>query len=298
MDPKPILGKFIRESRIKFGMSQQVLAERVGLSYQYVSEIETGKANLTVDVLNAIAVVLSVDFPSLVWQSFRFDGHESPRVCESFFRRDVPLPPNLTCKDLITVLDETQKLVSALNTNLMRQGAGMLHSLIQGNNFSGLVSNLLTRNFDRFTSFKANSPQAYPDLIDQKTKTGLEIKTTIQIGKGGESHNGHSGWHLVACYSIAKDTGDIEFIHVMLADLRANGTKDEDWVYVGSKKNKETGSQRTETYNTNGYGTTKLRDGTVYINTTRVDSRKWRQFRRYDGLPPEWSIFRIQSPRQ
>jgi len=71
-------------------------------------------------------------------------------------------------------------------------------------------------------------------------------------------------------------SGDIQFIHVMFADLIGHGRRNADWKYIGSKVNKKTGSQRTETYNTTSRGTTKLRHGTVYLDTSVVDISRWR----------------------
>ncbi len=62
-----------------------------------------------------------------------------------------------------------------------------------------------------------------------------------------------------------------------------------DWNYAGSKVNTETGSRRTETYVTNLKGTTKLRDGSIYLDQRKVKYSRWRQER--DGLIPSWSIF-------
>ncbi len=60
---------------------------------------------------------------------------------------------------------------------------------------------------------------------------------------------------------------------------------------LGSRVNEITGSQRTETYITNLAGTTKLRDGSVYLDPAQVDWSRWRQDRRTRAVPP-WSIFR------
>lgn len=121
----------------------------------------------------------------------------------------------------------------------------------------------------------------------------LRTKSTIQIGKGGESHNGHSGWHLVACFTIDTKTGSIRFVHVMVAVLNGHNQPEPDWVYVGSKVNIDTGSRRTETYNTTLIGTTKLRDGSVYLDPTAINFKRWRQGRR--GPVPSHSIFAEQK---
>jgi len=291
MDSKQIVGGFIRDIRNKSKMSQQALSEKSGVTYQYLSEIENGKANLTLDVLSAIALALGLNLPKLV--STAFMAHETaavPATKACFFRRQTPLPGSLSFEELENVLNETQRLVAAINYNLVSIGSSPLHALIQGNNFSGLVSNLLSGCFNQHTRFKSNSHQKYPDLIDTKTGVGLEIKATIKPGKGGESHNGHSGWHLIACYEIRAD-GNIEFLHVMMADLTGHNRKNADWKYVGSKVNKKTGSQRTETYTTNLEGLTKLRDGSVYLNDEKIKTSRWKPRYRRGEKCPAWSIF-------
>ena len=116
----------------------------------------------------------------------------------------------------------------------------------------------------------------------------LEVKTTIKVGKGGESHNGHGGWHLIACYQ-SDEAGGVRFLHLMCASLNDHRSQAPDWKYVGSRVNAATGSQRTETYVTTPAGTTKLRDGSVYIDPS-IDVRRWRQER--GGQPiPTWSIY-------
>ena len=110
--------------------------------------------------------------------------------------RDVPLPTGLTLDHLADALDETQRVIRLLNQSLVRAGGRALPSYIQANNFSGIVSNILSDSFDRLSPFKHNHDQRYPDLInkdkDGNEIEGLEVKSTIQVKKGGESHNGHS----------------------------------------------------------------------------------------------------------
>jgi hypothetical protein len=169
-----------------------------------------------------------------------------------------------------------------------------LPEYIQGNNFSGLVSNIFCDALNDHSPYKHNSDQAYPDLINPAAKrggkpVGLQVKSTMQIGKGGESHNGHSGWHLVACFQIEPQTGNVRFVHLMFAVLNGHNQPEPDWTYVGSKVNATTGSRRTETYNTTLTGTTKLRDGSVFLDPTIIKFKRWRQGRK--GAVPAYSIF-------
>lgn len=180
------------------------------------------------------------------------------------FLRNVPLPYGLTNEHIFQALEMTQDFFS-----FIRERTGIqLSSIIQANNFSGVVSNVFTKMLNDVSPYKSYHDQRYPDLMHQTEPIGLEVKASNKAMKGGESHNGHSGWHIIVCYSLL-DTGDIEFVHVEVADLIGFGKDCSDWRYQGSKRN-QNDSQRTETYTTTNIGTAKLRDGTVYLNPTHV----------------------------
>jgi transcriptional regulator with XRE-family HTH domain len=279
MDAKTTIGRAIRLSRESAGFSQEQLAERAGITYQYVSTLENGKENFTIGVLEALAVSLGTNLPALVEAAYQ-NSRPVALLNPNFFIEDVPLPQGLTIAELQVALNETHKVIQLLNTTLVKVSGRPLSKYIQANNFSGIVSNILCDSFSRFTPYKHNHDQRYPDLVFKnasgKTLAGLEVKTTIRPGKGGESHNGHSGWHLVACFSLEKESGEVRFIHAMFANLIGHGKAHADWKYVGSNVNKETGSQRTETYTTTPAGTAKLRHGTVYLDTDVIDISRWR----------------------
>jgi len=71
MDKKRLLGARIKEIRRKQRLSQEKLAERAGISAQYISNIERGRENPTLDLLLRLADALKVslgemcDFESL-----------------------------------------------------------------------------------------------------------------------------------------------------------------------------------------------------------------------------------------
>lgn len=281
MDTKAVLGQFIRELRGLANLTQDQLARKTGITYQYLSSLENGRENFSVDVLDALANALDTPVQQLVAGAFaERDDAPVPAVKKDYFRK-VPLPPGLKLSHLETALNESQRIIAVINSNLRAHGGKPLFDYIQGNNFSGLISNILCDAISEHSPYKHNSHQAYPDLINPKISesgkpVGLEIKSTIQIGKGGESHNGHSGWHLVACYRIDRETCHIKFVHVMIAVLNGHTRPRPDWTYVGSKVNAVTGSRRTETYNTTLIGTTKLRDGSVYLDPTVINFKRWR----------------------
>ena len=280
MTPQSIIGACIRLFREKAGLTQEALALQADISYQYLSGIETGKENFTVQVLDKLTRVLDVPLRKLIATAYEnANGTRPPLVNPAFFRRNVPLPDELTFEHLESTLNHTQEIIHKINRNMQSESGCTLQSLIQGNNFSGLVSNILSNSFDTCSPYKHNHHQRYPDLTNpyanRGTGEGLEIKTTINIGKGGESHNGHDGWHMIACYNFIEN-GDIQFMHVMFIRLNNHQHEFPDWKYVGSKVNADTGSRRTETFTTTPSGTTKLRDGSAYLDPSKVNFSRWR----------------------
>ena len=278
-DAKVAIGRVIRLLREARGLSQEKLAEKAGMTYQYLSAVENGKENFTVGILESIARAMGVELPTLIERAYAAPT-PIPTVKTTGFVSGATLPPELLVTHVESALNETHKIIRLINTTLKREAGRPLSAYIQGNNFSGIVSNILCDSFSRLTPYQHNHDQHYPDLVcktkDNRTVAGLEVKSTIRPGKGGESHNGHSGWHVIACFALNKESGDIHFIHVMFADLIGHDRANADWKYVGSKVNEDTGSQRTETYVTTPVGTTKLRHGTVYLDTDVVNISRWR----------------------
>ena len=288
-----IIGACVRTLRQQQKISLEALAAKAGVSYQYLSGVETGKENFTVQVLESLAKSLSIPIRALVVAAYDgASGVSAPKLDPKYFRSQAPLPIGLNTSHIEAAANLTQSIIHRINHNMSLEVGQNLQSLIQGNNFSGLVSNIFSNSMDECSPYKHNHDQKYPDLICKECNkgraVGLEVKTTINIGKGGESHNGHRGWHVIACYNFV-ESGDIRFVHIMFADINGHQTESPDWNYVGSKVNSTTGSRRTETYNTNLKGTTKLRDGSVYLDSDKVIFKRWRQER--EGSIPPWSIF-------
>ena len=180
------------------------------------------------------------------------------------YLRTVPLPQDLNNTEIFRALQATQDFFHDI-----RQRTGIvLSNIIQANNFSGLVSNVFTKKLSETSNYNMNNQQRYPDLIHPSNSTGLEVKASNKPLKGGEGHNGHSGWHIIVCYEIL-EMGDVEFTNVEIANLIGFECANSDWTYNGSKRNANN-SQRTETYVTTGIGTAKLRDGSVYLNPNTV----------------------------
>ena len=180
------------------------------------------------------------------------------------YLRSVPLPDDLTNENIFVSMQKTLNFFDEIYKNTSIR----LSEIIQANNFSGVVSNVFTKMLSDSSVYLSFSEQRYPDLKHRIKGIGLEVKASNKPMKGGEGHNGHSGWHIIVCFELLK-SGNIDFSQVEIANLIGYESPNTDWKYQGSKRNKNH-SQRTETYVTTSIGTAKLRDGTVYLNPTYV----------------------------
>jgi transcriptional regulator with XRE-family HTH domain len=60
-DLRKIFGQNVRAARIKAGLTQAQLAARTGLTQQYVSLVEAGLQNITLDTMAALARAVGRD---------------------------------------------------------------------------------------------------------------------------------------------------------------------------------------------------------------------------------------------
>lgn len=64
---KQKLGKRIKELRVKEEYSQEKLASRCGLHRTYISDIERGERNVSVENIEKIAKALKIEPRELMW---------------------------------------------------------------------------------------------------------------------------------------------------------------------------------------------------------------------------------------
>jgi transcriptional regulator with XRE-family HTH domain len=60
MDMRKLVGRNVKDARLKAGLSQEQLAERSGFSQQYLSGLERGQRNPTVVTVFELAQALGV----------------------------------------------------------------------------------------------------------------------------------------------------------------------------------------------------------------------------------------------
>lgn len=193
-----------------------------------------------------------------------------------YFNDMVPLPLGLSKVQLAEAMIKVQDAVALVNKTFKDNGIPPMVSIVQKNNFSGIISNLFSNALDSVTSYKSNSPTAHPDLIDPDTGIGIEVKATIDPGKGGEGHNGHSGWHIVAVFDTDEDSGNIQFVQLEVADLIGYEHGEVDWKFCQGTFSSKGHTGHIETYMTTPQGTQKLRDGSVYLDPSVVDLSRCR----------------------
>ena len=112
MDNKE-LGNRIKKARINQNLTQEQLAEMLDISVSYVSLIERGGRNATVETLLAIADVLQVSVASLLQDSADLDkdGEQSNIWQELTKNRTVEEKDMIlqTVKTIVTFLDRQKK---------------------------------------------------------------------------------------------------------------------------------------------------------------------------------------------
>jgi transcriptional regulator with XRE-family HTH domain len=79
-DPKEFLGKRIKSLRQSRRLSQAMLAEKMGVHTTYVSSIERGKENPTLDIFIKLALALEIELSEL----FCYDHERSPKELKQF----------------------------------------------------------------------------------------------------------------------------------------------------------------------------------------------------------------------
>lgn len=66
MDIRALVGRNVRRARILKGLTQEELAERAETSQFYVSSLEAGHRNPTVEMVVTLAVALGMDYLDLL----------------------------------------------------------------------------------------------------------------------------------------------------------------------------------------------------------------------------------------
>jgi len=75
-NPNPIdsyIGNRLRKRRTELSMSQEELADELGLTVEQIERIEQGTRRVTPAQLNGLAAILSVDSPIYFFQDAPFD---------------------------------------------------------------------------------------------------------------------------------------------------------------------------------------------------------------------------------
>ena len=75
------IGRRIRKFRKAYGMSQEQLAERIGISPTHMSHIETANTKLSLPVFIAIAEALDVQTDELL--------HDSPHAAKAGLKQEI-----------------------------------------------------------------------------------------------------------------------------------------------------------------------------------------------------------------
>ena len=93
---KRAFGTAIKAKRAELGITQEVLADRAGLHRTYISDVERGARNLSIESIEKLAVALELSVSAL----FRHvgNGRESPHAIEILLVEDEPNDVTMTLR--------------------------------------------------------------------------------------------------------------------------------------------------------------------------------------------------------
>lgn len=84
-----LIGYRIQQARRERGMTQEQLAERIGVSVGYISQIERGYSKVSLDRLSELAVELGCDMATLVGGAAPASvGYRQEELLEKYARLD------------------------------------------------------------------------------------------------------------------------------------------------------------------------------------------------------------------
>lgn len=118
--PHPVdahVGQGVRSRRVLRGMTQSVLAEQIGLTFQQLQKYESGANRISASRLWEIAQILDVPVASF------FDGLESDSP-KGEVMPNVPLRPDVE-------MLETAKAVQDLPRSVQKEMQGLIRSLAE-----------------------------------------------------------------------------------------------------------------------------------------------------------------------
>jgi hypothetical protein len=134
------------------------------------------------------------------------------------FDVSVHLPDGLTIDHLEQSMITVRRIFQAINQGLQTYGMPKISELLRHNQYSGMVSDFMTRALDMTSEFKKLANTDFPDLQNKRTGTGLEVKASMRDPWSTVGHNVASGWFLTVEYDI-DESGLPDFRTVWIGEL-------------------------------------------------------------------------------
>jgi len=198
-------------------------------------------------------------------------------LLSDYVNENAVLPYGLTVSNVRSAIAAVYDFLHGVNSFLVGQRMEPLESLLLGNSFSGLLSELLVKGLagECPTLRRNEKVGGHPDLIPAdlykaggilRAAEGVEIKASRQPG-GWQGHNPERCWLMVFRYVIPEDHDSakaatrLSFVQVLCAELDEN-----DWSFSGRSDT----SRRTITASVTQSGMHKLRSNPVYQDPSSI----------------------------
>ncbi|MCG8400366.1 MAG: helix-turn-helix domain-containing protein [Firmicutes bacterium] len=123
-----VLGKKIKETRLKLGLTQESLGRRAKLHYSYIGQVERGNKVPSIKTLKRIALALNISMESLLYQEVGTKSADEDVLVREFVNAVRDCPPG-EVKLLLNIvrqirgyLEETRKKDGEMRETGVRHG--------------------------------------------------------------------------------------------------------------------------------------------------------------------------------
>lgn len=274
-EAKLVIGAFIRVLRKEQGWSQNTLAHRAGISYQYLSGIETGKENFSIQILQAVANALEIPVDVLVASAYDTEGQlPATKLALKDFRTDIPLPEGLTPRHLYVAANRMQLLMYHINTSLRSVTKRSLKALVHPHGVSEIASalfaNALTINSPLRVAHMKNPYASVLEYEGTLLRSSVEVRMFFEGRTFSDSRNGRSGWYITGSFAFS-DHDDVVVTRLMCAELAGHDSLSPDWE---EKSAEVIARQARRPFQTNERGKAKLARGLIYSYHLQHDKKR------------------------
>jgi transcriptional regulator with XRE-family HTH domain len=217
--------RLIAAARRDLGLSMETLAKRAGVDRTYISRLEAGERQPTVDVAVALAEAMDLTLSDLLshaealaedaGQALDVDFEIVAAPTRRLANRDCLEEDNmlleatgLSGETVAAAIDDAYHTLDLLDQQLVDSGAAPFSRLVELANLSSMIGNILGGAIARRSAdlYERSGPHKYQDLRSTTGGEHIEIKTALESNKP-KGHLSKAGYYLTFRYVLGGTDG-------------------------------------------------------------------------------------------